>query len=399
MSNILKISLCLLIASLPGVMANCAVVVDSILGLPLPKASIFDKKGNLVGICSDDGVVPDIPLSHYPITITCLGYEDAVAVRPSDRKIALKEAAYDLPEVVVKSGKREVLHLLGYVREYSTLTTYTDTVFLFREKAIDFMVPSKSVKKYHGWTMPRVLASKSYYHFSNYEGLDSVSDFFNQHFSWSDWVGIVSAVNLPPKLLRNNMATDTVFGRYGAVSIWKRNNSDISLDVDALADTVNHKWTSKLSSFLSDKVQFNKFNLKYTFSDVEESAILADNFSMMSVSIESTGKGRNLLRLFNSYDKVDVNTYAEIYITDKKYISKSEARKWENNPADMDKIELRPPTYVSALQPSVQTIVDRVNTIDHTQLRIDKEPDRRYISTRKPHRTGILGLLKSVLKK
>ncbi len=120
---------------------------------------------------------------------------------------------------------------------------------------------------------------------------------------------------------------------------------------------------------------------------------------MMSVSIESTGKGRNLLRLFNSYDKVDVNTYAEIYITDKKYISKSEARKWENNPADMDKIELRPPTYVSALQPSVQTIVDRVNTIDHTQLRIDKEPDRRYISTRKPHRTGILGLLKSVLKK
>lgn len=398
MSNILKVLFCLLCAVITGVEANSAVVVDSILGLPLPKASIFDKKGNLVGICSENGVLPDLPLSHYPIRISCLGYTDATVEKPVEGTIALKEIVYDLPEVVVGSKKREVLHLLGYVREYSTLTTFTDTVFLFREKAVDFMVPSKNVKKYYGWTRPRVLASKSYYHFSNSQGLDSVSDFFNQHFSWSDWVGIVGNANLPPRLQKDSVSTDTIFGRYGAVSIWKRANDNISLDVDALADTVNHKWTSQLSSFLRDKVQFNKFNLKYTFSEVEGSAILADNFSRMSVSIESSGKGRNLLRLFNIDDKVDVNTYAEMYITDKRYISVSDAKEWEKHPSAMEGSEILAPTYVSGLQPSVQTIVDRVNSIDRTSLRVGTKPDQRMIATKKPRRTGIVGFLKSIFK-
>ena len=77
-----------------------------------------------------------------------------------------------LPEVLVVSGHKKLLHLLAYVREYSTMTTYTDTVFLFREKMVDYMLPAGKVD-FKGWSTPRVLTSRSYYRFSNSHGLRS----------------------------------------------------------------------------------------------------------------------------------------------------------------------------------------------------------------------------------
>lgn len=71
----------------------------------------------------------------------------------------------ELPEVVVVSKNNKVLHMLAYLREYSTMTTFTDTVFLFREKMVDFMLPSRGIR-YKGWKTPRVLTSRSYFRFT-----------------------------------------------------------------------------------------------------------------------------------------------------------------------------------------------------------------------------------------
>ncbi len=87
----------------------------------------------------------------------------------------------ELSEVLVLSKKHKLLHMLAYVREYSILTTYTDTVFLFREKMVDYMLPVSGAK-FKGWSRPRVLTSRSYYQFKDSRGLDSVSDVSNHHF-------------------------------------------------------------------------------------------------------------------------------------------------------------------------------------------------------------------------
>ena len=87
-----------------------------------------------------------------------------------------------------------------------------------------------------------------------------------------------------------------------------------------------------------------------------------------------------------------------MYITDKRYISVSDAKEWEKHPSAMEGSEILAPTYVSGLQPSVQTIVDRVNSIDRTSLRVGTKPDQRMIATKKPRRTGIVGFLKSIFK-
>ncbi len=170
-------------STLLAVGVHGAKVVAFATGAPLPKASVFDNRGVFVGVCSDFGELPAIDLSSYPLTVRMIGYSPATIDSPDIEEIALEEIEYELPEIVVDSKRHKVLHLIGYVREYSTLSTYTDTVVLFREKTVDFMIPTKRADKYKGWTNPRVLASKSYYHFSNSEGLDSVSKYFRQNFS------------------------------------------------------------------------------------------------------------------------------------------------------------------------------------------------------------------------
>ena len=175
--------------------ADDVIVVDSATHVPLPNASIYDKDGTPFGLSDRNGAVPKIPRSRYPITVRYLGFNDKTVMFGDKDTIFLSDKVSELPEVVVKSDRQRLLHILAYVREYSTLATYTDTIFLFREKMVDYMLPSDNKIKFKGWSYPRVLTSKSYYRFTNNNGLDSVSDVDQHHFSWSDWIGIHCMAN------------------------------------------------------------------------------------------------------------------------------------------------------------------------------------------------------------
>ena len=126
---------------------HSAIVADSLTRKPLPSASLFDHKGNAVGITNARGRMPLISRSSYPVTVRYLGFKEKTIETPGADTIFLQENAASLPEIVVESGRHKVLHVLAYVREFSTLTTYTDTVFLFREKMVDFMLnPDRKVR-------------------------------------------------------------------------------------------------------------------------------------------------------------------------------------------------------------------------------------------------------------
>ena len=155
----------------------------------------------------------------------------------------------ELPEFVYESNRLKALHLLAYVREYSSITTYTDTVSMYREKLVDYMIPPRKKSRFKGWRIPRILSSRSYYHFINDQGLDSVSSLYNQHFSWSDWVGLPPTVELPERLRYAENASDTLFGKYSATEIWNLTNDTVSVRVDVLADTVSKRWVPTMSQF------------------------------------------------------------------------------------------------------------------------------------------------------
>lgn len=306
-----------------------------------------------------------------------MGFYEKVVPGVNVDTIFLQENITQLPEVVVESRQKKMLHILAYMREYSTLSTYTDTVTLFREKMVDFMLPDDRKSHYAGWRNPRILNSQSYYRFTNAYGLDSVSDRCNQHFTWSDWVGILPPRKIPSRLAGVENGTDTLSGKYGSAEIWVKNGDKISLDVNVLADMASRKWVPNLSTFFNYNVDFEQFRLRLNYNNVINDSIMPLDLTGYSFNIESRGRGRGMFK-FNRYDEpFFVATYTEVYVLDKEFISVKEAKKWEHWKFNTDEIKIYEPMEAPDLQPSIQALVDRVNNVNNDKIRLTLAPDYR----------------------
>ena len=356
------------------------VVVDSITRIPLPNASIYDRNGVAIGMSNNKGVLPKLSKDSYPITIRYLGFQEKTVIEESPDTISLFENVSELPEVVVESRRHRVLHILAYVREYSTLTTYTDSVFLFREKMVDYMLPTDEKSKFKGWSTPRILTCKSYYRFTNENGLDSVSDASHYHFSWSDWIGLAPKVSLPTKLRNTKAATDTLHGKYSPTQIWNRINDRLTINIDVLADTTSRKWVPNIAGFFRQNLDFDKFKVTYNYNNIVGDTVTILDLTGYSFDIESRGRGHEMFRFNKLNEPFFVSTTAEVYILDQEFISVKEAKKWDKRDFDIDEIGIFEPMEAPDLSSSIFSLIDRVNRIDKDSIRLDLQPDHRMIS-------------------
>lgn len=356
------------------------VVADSLTHTPLPGAPVFNRSGKLIGTSGTDGTVACASASDFPLTIRFMGYNDVTIHHIGQDTVFMQEGKALLPEIVVESGRKKMLHILAYAREYSTLSTYTDTVAMFREKLVDYMLPGDNSVRYEGWRNPRVLNSQSYYHFTDSNGLDSVSDRCNNHFTWSDWIGILKPSEIPPGLTVCETGTDTVHGRYSPTEIWIKNGDKVTLDINVLADTASRKWVPNLSSFFKKDIDFEQFRLRYNFSDVTDGVVSPVELAGCSFNIESTGRGHNMFQFHRLNEQYYVTTYTEIYILNREYISVPEAKKWERNRPSGSDIGIYEPQEAPELQPSIRQLIARVESIDHDGVRLSAVPDERLVS-------------------
>ena len=359
---------------------SSAIVVDSLTQSPLPGASVFDRHGNMMGISGANGRLPLVSEDGYPLTLRYLGYKEKIVESAVGDTVFLQEDITELPEFTVETKEHKVLHILAYVREYSSLSTYTDTVFLFREKMVDYMLPADKKTRFKGWTRPRILKTKSYYRFTNSHGTDSVSDECNYHFSWSDWMGVIPSVDLPELLKGNGLASDTVFGRYSPTEIWTKTNDRVMIDVDVLADTTSRKWVPNLSGFFKNDLDFENFRLRYNYDNVGAADLAADCLTGYSFTIESNGRGRNMFMFNRLNEPFFVTTYAEVYVADKEYITVKEAKQWASHNFKDDEVVIYQPSAAPDLQASVLDLIDRVNRIDKGGVRLNVAPDERLIA-------------------
>ena len=377
------VSLLLVAVSLLGcalaARAQRTVVADSVTRLSLPSASVFDRDGRFAGISRADGRLPYVSPAAYPLTIRYIGYKEKVVPMTGNDTIFMQELSRELSEVVVESRSHKVLHMLAYVREYSTLTTYTDTVSLFREKMVDYMLPEGDTGSFKGWSNPRVLASKSYYRFTDAKGLDSVSDRCNHHFSWADWMWARVDVTLPGALRGVEVASDTVNGRYQPAEIWVRNGSRVVVDVDVMADARSRRWVPGLLPFFRKDVDFEQVRVRFDYDNVAQDSVMPADLAGYSFDIESNGRGHGMF-MFNRVDQpYCVSTYGEVDVIDKEYVTVTEARKWEKRQMSGRDIAIFEPAEAPALQPAVVELVDRVNSIDRDEVKLAIAPDRRLI--------------------
>jgi hypothetical protein len=317
----------------------------------------------------------------YPLTIRYLGFIERQLQSNDIDTVFLSERVSELSEVVVESRQKRMLHILAYIREYSSLASYTDTITMFREKMADFMLPDNENNKNKGWRYPRNLNSRSYYHFTNYTGLDSVSDRCSHHFSWSDWIELAPTISLPIGISSKTNASDTIYGEYSPTEVWVKNGDRLSINIDVLADTTSRKWVPNLSSFFrNEDVDFEQFKLRLNYNNATSNSISPLDLVSYSFNIDSRGRSHDILN-FNRYDQpFFVTTYSEVYILDKEFITMKEAKKWEKRLFDSSQIEILEPDNAPELQPNVLALIDRVNNINADQVRLSIAPDKRLMS-------------------
>ncbi|MDE6479191.1 MAG: hypothetical protein K2L45_02900 [Muribaculaceae bacterium] len=362
-----------------NVLAANPKVRDAESSAPIAKVSIFDRNGKMIATGDNNGLLPYIHPSSYPITLRCLGYSDKIVSSPKEALIEMSAIAFDLPEVNVNTKRRPILHLTGYLREISSMASSFDNVMLYREKWVDFMIPAPNEKHFKGWTDPRILKTKSYYKFTDSAGLDSVSDRINHHFSWSDWLSLPPRVNQPMKIIRNRNISDTVMGKYSAAETWKRDGEKIRVDVDVLADTLRGKWAPRLNHRLWNDLDFERLNLTFEYSYCDTFAVKPQNIDRMSCYIESMGRGHDMFQFQTRYDNIlYVTTYVDLVIADREYITVKEARKKEKDQL----YALQEATLVLEAEKMprdsvISDLIARVNEIDHDSRRLAMELDTR----------------------
>ncbi len=355
-------------------------VADSLTRTPLSNASVFNNKGIFIGTSRKNGKITCATFSDFPITVRYMGYHERTIAHYSPDSILLVETMTELPEIVVDARQKKMLHILAYVREYSSLSSYTDTITMFREKMVDFMLPTEKKTRFKGWRYPRTLNSRSYYRFTNVSGLDSVSDRCNHHFTWSDWIGMIPPAHIPDNILKTGINVDTTYGKYSPAEIWTRTGDRLSIDIDVLADTANRKWVPNISYFFrKEDTDFERFGLKLNYEYFSDNEINPLGLTGYSFTIESRGRGRGMF-LFNRHDQpFFVTTYAEVYILDKEFIPVKEAREWDDFKFYNNAVDILEPQEAPELSLSTLTLIDRVNNIYADRVRLTIKPDERLV--------------------
>ncbi|MBD5173276.1 MAG: carboxypeptidase-like regulatory domain-containing protein [Bacteroidales bacterium] len=355
------------------------VVADSLSHVPLPGASIYDKNDKAIAVSNNKGQLPLISSASYPITVRYLGFKDKILNSEVSDTIFLQEFYSELPEVTVSSRGHRLMHILAFVREYSSLSTYTDTVFLFREKMVDFMIKTNKGTKFREWVIPRTLTSRSYYRFTNAHGLDSVSDSYVNHFSWSDWVGLPPNSLVPEKLRSGKNTTDTIRGKYSPTEIWNKDGDNLNVIVNVLADTAKRVWVPNLAVFFKKYVDFEQLRINFDYNNAGDSLRILD-LGKYSYQIESRGRARDMFRFNRLNEPCFVSTFADVYILDREFITLKEAKKWESSKFDISEVGIYEPMNSPDLPSEIITLIDRVNSINTDKVRLDYIPDHRYIS-------------------
>ncbi len=322
----------------------------------------------------------------YPI-IVCVAVSTATLAGDAGTNAPLEPIPYELPEIKVSTKHRPILHLTGYIREISRMVSSIDTLLLYREKWVDFMIPTGKEKRYNGWSDPRLLKTKSYYKWTDPSGRDSVSDRTDYHFSWSDWVSLPRRVNFPEGIGGKRLGDFYIMGRDSIAEIWRKDSAGVSVTVDVLTDTLKHKWNPRLSSPIWKDQDFKRIVMDFRYSDTDTFSVKPQNLDRMSCRIESMGRGHDMFR-FNRWKEDNylyVSTYFDLTITDREYLTVKDARKKEKN--SLLAIEDAMLIFESERVPRDSVITDliaRVNAIDHDSRRLGMKIDTRVGNGKMP---------------
>lgn len=348
--------------------SSATVVVDDE-GLPLAGASVFNRSGSIIGLTAADGKIPDMSESNYPLTVRFMGFKSLTVTTAAEDSVMMAPLPYTLSEVTASAVGRPAVLLLGYMREYTSTVTETDTATTYREATVDFMILRDKAKKVKEWRTPRVLSERRYCHYHNNKGIDSISTQGNEdlNLSFASIIKLPKSISVPERLrglLPGVSAADSVAGKYRNKQLWQvtavtDSTSNISLYRDMLADQENGVMSPLMFKLLGMTLDITTFNSRFIMDNVGGDHIDAEDMQRISFAFDGVGRGKLIKMAAGAKKPVDLKSYFEIYITDRRYLTADEAREWKDNPERI----IRIPDVIDPLDPATQSVVDRARSL------------------------------------
>ncbi len=340
-------------------------LVDKETGEPLVLASITDRNGTMIALTGNDGVIPELPANAFPVTFSYLGYVPLEIDSVNSENIRMVPKTLDLSEIIVSPGMRPLLHITGYMREYVSSFGSKDSLTIYKEAIVDFLIPIDKTK-IKGWQKPRILTSNTYSRHTNADGLDSVSRYADEIFLMSYNLNVFptstsNVLNLPEKIANTSgIASETVFTKKKTKMDWQKNGNVIRMNHDIMTQYPNHVYTPNALKVIGATTDFTEALSSYVFINSDgENAITPADLSQISLSLKMTGRGKAYKWAFNTQTPLDMRSYIEIYITDREYVSEEEAKELKKNPPVINS-GISTPKGVAAPHSGIQKIVKRV---------------------------------------
>ena len=337
-------------------------VIDATDHSPISAASIFDASGNMIGFTWSDDVFAEIPESAYPITLRCIGYEQLIIERPENKVWEMTPTVYELDEVVIVPVKRNVLKQTFYVREYFSMSNESDTVTFFMEHMAERFVPTSKDAKFGGKSSLRILDS---HHYSRYQLSGNDSIIANPESPFPSMLSVFDLNDkevIAPASFKEPGNTNKLHeesDKSGIALIQKQNAQTFTMIKGVLSEGKKHivsPWPLKLLGLTMD---FNQLYATHAYHVNDKGIYLPKDLTEASFVMEADGRGKYLRKALNSEKPIKIRTMIELYIVDRDYLSKEEAKKeYKNKPTN---VKFVIPSTVPPLNEATRRLVERAN--------------------------------------
>lgn len=315
---------------------NAKTVVVDTAGEPMIGAAVFDNDGDPIGIVDGQGLLPEVSVGLYPITLRCMGFEVATVTAPTDT-IKMKEDARELTEVVVNSKERPAMYIVCYIRETSLLTDGVDSISFSGQFMADFMLPAYKGAKCKTWDQPRELASKVERRYNNPSIKQNVSEksnltLYNIHKPFDKKSTIV-----PDTLKGKSTGVYSVDRQGGAESIYRLTPESYTVTFDGLAEYPDHKFALPgIFKLLGMSMEFSELWSQHTYSHSDEAAYGPLNMNASAYSLKAYCTGKLFKGLLPNKLPIHINSYVEIYPVEISFHTKEEAKELKKTAPERD---------------------------------------------------------------
>lgn len=311
--------------------ARSAVVLDATDGQPIVAATIMNANGQVLGLTDADGNVPGEYLPQLPLTIRTMGYESAVVATAADT-VRLEPSVYELQDLEVSSADRNVVRLVFFVRQYTSLTGDTKQITQVSESMVDFFIPIRKAHKIDGIAELRVLYQRSASHTTWADGRDTLHCPASEDLSFLNSLVTIDSTQVPEPegfalIPYDSIATDTLWSKHVYPQrIVRRTPAGYFVTLDALAKRKDHRFSPWYFKLLGLTVDINELMATYVFAPTTRSMHRRDELTAMGYSLQIDCRGKWFKRAMDSDSPVDMRSWAEFYLVDRTYLPDSEAR-------------------------------------------------------------------------